>query len=461
MLILGALLFLGTIAKAEYNSYNTKTSYFWVYDNSTTLNTNQWTTFQFGSQACNAIHVSGVFRHGARWPGDNYIMEMTPLQNKLLQHIPNIDKSPYRFLKTWKNLYPLDKEKELIPLGAQEMIAIAGRLGRRMQSFLIDKLDRLIVMSANKQRAQASAKEFYKSLIKTTTGQDRNLTTIIINNTIVRYYDKCGGVDSIKKREGFLKEYDDFRNGQFFTNATDSIVRRLGLVDTALSKDEVELIYQMCPYDRTCFSRNDWCSMLSDDEKDIMGYLKDLETYYEEAYGHPLLANNSCPLMQNIFNGMDDAIKGRAENKRYTAGIFRFGHSETLIPFFAALGMFKDSYPIRADNYKAMKNRKFNTANMVPYSANLEFVLYECANGTSAKEHYLKLFHNEIEVPIPGCGGLQCKYDDARALHADMIDNCDLESICKEPAVSAERRTLVNGVMLFLALLFSNSVKNL
>ncbi|KAK3586080.1 hypothetical protein CHS0354_033203 [Potamilus streckersoni] len=461
MLIFGAILVLGTISKAEYNSYNTKTSYFWVYDNNTTLKTNQWTTFQLGIQTCNAIHISGVYRHGARWPGDNYIMEMTSLQNKLLQHIPNIDNSPYKFLKTWKNLYPLDKEKDLITLGAQEMEAIGRRLGQRMQSFLVNRLDQLLFISTNKQRAQASAKEFYKALIKATTGQDRNLTTLMINNTIVRYYDKCWKIDSIKKSESILKEYDDFRNGRFFKNATENIVQRLGLVNASLDKDEVALLNQMCPYERTCFSRNDWCSMLSDDDKDIIGYAKDLKAYYEDAYGHPLLASNSCPLMQNIFNGLDDAIKGGAENRRYTPGIFRFGHSETLVPFFAALGMFKDDYPIRANNYKAMTNRKFNTTNMIPYSANLEFVLYECNNGSSATEHYLKLFHNEVEVPIPGCRGILCKYDDVRALHADMIDNCQLDSICKEPAGSSDRRTLVNGVIIFLALLFSNSVKNL
>lgn len=131
---------------------------------------------------------------------------------------------------------------------------------------------------------------------------------------------------------------------------------------------------------------------------------------------------------------------------RYIVGQFAFGHAETLGPLYCALGLFKDQEGLRADNFDKRPDHKFRTSEILPFSANIIFVLYECVPEELGEDeeieegdYYLQMFINEKPHVIPGCEKFYCPYKQVRHYYQKLIDQCDFKSICKR---SAERDEL-------------------
>ena len=127
---------------------------------------------------------------------------------------------------------------------------------------------------------------------------------------------------------------------------------------------------------------------------------------------------------------------------RYIIGQFAFAHAETLGPLYAALGVFSDKEALRADNFHAQKGRLFRTSLILPFAANLQFVLYECEPqepDTTAEddetetiaEYYLKLLVNERVEKFPGCEEEMCPYTKVREALKEQIDECNFVQMCK------------------------------
>ena len=116
---------------------------------------------------------------------------------------------------------------------------------------------------------------------------------------------------------------------------------------------------------------------------------------------------------------------------------FYFGHAETLAPLYASLGLFNDSAPLLATNYDQMKQRKFKSSQILPFSANIALVLYDCNNGlgsqtspASEDNFVLRVFVNEQDVIIPACNDYVCRYQDVRDSYKHHVDHCNFESSC-------------------------------
>ena len=122
----------------------------------------------------------------------------------------------------------------------------------------------------------------------------------------------------------------------------------------------------------------------------------------------------------------------------YVTGQFAFGHAETVGPLMAALGLFNDSEPLRADNFAKHADRKFKTSEILPFSANVMFVLYECVPDDqhqtryfSTNNFFLKLYVNEVARQIPGCEELHCPYRTVRDWYQAQVDECDFKKVCE------------------------------
>jgi len=74
-----------------------------------------------------------------------------------------------------------------------------------------------------------------------------------------------------------------------------------------------------------------------------------------------LLASNS-----RIASGVD----------RSPYGVFYFSHEGTLGKVMARLGLFRDSEPLRADNFIWNIGRQWRTARVLPFASNMVFVLF-------------------------------------------------------------------------------------
>ena len=145
--------------------------------------------------------------------------------------------------------------------------------------------------------------------------------------------------------------------------------------------------------------------------------------------------------------------------------MFYFGHAESLVPVLAALGLFRDPDPLRADTFldpSQADARKFRTSSFVPFSANLAFVLYDCADGghgqTAGKgrsnvfdrsldggdnslmanvsamdRFFVQLLLNERPVKLPSLCGRRsiCSYAELRERYAAYVDQCRFREMCE------------------------------
>ena len=130
---------------------------------------------------------------------------------------------------------------------------------------------------------------------------------------------------------------------------------------------------------------------------------------------------------------------------RYLAGKFLDGHSTTLITLMTALGLYREAQPLLVSNRQQMGDRVFKSSHIAPYSTNLAFVLYACRPATvnATNTFKLQLLVNEKAKMIPGCNAMLCPYDEVREMHADLINDCDLEEICSGPFKSKDDSSAV------------------
>lgn len=70
--------------------------------------------------------------------------------------------------------------------------------------------------------------------------------------------------------------------------------------------------------------------------------------------------------------------------------------------------------------------RRFRTSHIVPYAANLLFVLYDCQRGPR-----LQLLLNESPVRFPGIKDDAPLYRDVRATYRHLLDGCDSDRECE------------------------------
>ena len=106
------------------------------------------------------------------------------------------------------------------------------------------------------------------------------------------------------------------------------------------------------------------------------------------------------------------------------------GHAETLLPLLTLLGFFKDSEALTSTNYATQSQRSFRTSQMLPYTANLLLVLYDCGDQGLRLQPFL----NERPLAFPGLGaneGYAPLYKDVREHYRYLLDGCDFEKECQ------------------------------
>ena len=125
-------------------------------------------------------------------------------------------------------------------------------------------------------------------------------------------------------------------------------------------------------------------------------------------------------------------------NFSHNVATLQFGHAETLAPLYAALGLFKDEPQLKADNFKEHLDRKFQSSQILPFSANILLVLYECDAGEDQQMaedepflYLVKIFVNEKEVEIPACNETICTYKQFRDFYKNYADHCDFHGLCR------------------------------
>ncbi|XP_052761831.1 multiple inositol polyphosphate phosphatase 1-like [Mya arenaria] len=187
-------------------------------------------------------------------------------------------------------------------------------------------------------------------------------------------------------------------------------------------------------------------------------------------YGDPLTSRVACPLVRHMLGNLKAAmntswdysnITQEQANRGYTAANFLFGHSETVAQLMATLGLYKDNTPLLATNREALRDRKFKSSKLLPFSANLAFVLYACKAGPNDdnpdNKFLVKMFVNEEVVRIPGCNADACPLDTMLQQYANITNSCDIEKICDDDDddISGTSVIIINTTVFIATLLLS------
>ncbi|XP_053393575.1 multiple inositol polyphosphate phosphatase 1-like [Mercenaria mercenaria] len=415
----------------RWDVFSTKTNYKWSHFSSAT--TDDGFMFSTGSKTCNAIHVSMVSRHGARWPSDGDMEDIKELHRNIIESKPS---TVYPELDSWIPRYNESDEKQLTTEGKKEQEDLGARLGIRFKTLFNNNGKNVKFVSSSKSRTKDSNEYFHKGL-------SAGVQSVIeytneVNDGIVRPYDDCDNYEETVESDENMKEFNKFSKSSVLVNIIDSVKEKLG-ISFDVSDDDITIINELCAHEKAIFNEDAvWCNLLTDEERRILEYRSDIENYYEASYGHQINTKISCPLIGDMFHTMDNAINNpwnysNVAAHGYLAGKFYNGHSETLLPLMTSLELFKDNASLLSTNMAAMANRKFKTSIIDPSSANLAFVLYVCNDSdTTDRSFMVKLFVNEKPVSIPACRGDMCTYETVRQYYSDLIDKCDLEAICDD-----------------------------
>lgn len=92
------------------------------------------------------------------------------------------------------------------------------------------------------------------------------------------------------------------------------------------------------------------------------------------------------------------------------------------------MAFFKDEKPLTAENFSSQHNRAFRSSQIVPYAANLVFVLYECSDGLR-----VQLFLNEKPMTFPSMNHSAPLYETVRKHYSKLLHGCDSNKECNVP----------------------------
>ncbi|GLD71102.1 multiple inositol polyphosphate phosphatase 1-like protein, partial [Lates japonicus] len=322
------------------------------------------------------------------------------------------------------------KIRQLVMKGREDLHQLAGRLSILFPSLLSEEnLRRISFLTSSKHRCVSSVEAFQEAL-QWHWGRSEAEYSHEVDDELMRFFERCRGyVEGVEKNRTALQEVEKFKHGQEMEGVRRRTAERLGLPHHRLTPDLVEAAFFLCSYELSIKSlHSPWCFLFDESDAKVLEYKSDLKQYWKRSHGHVISSLSSCPLFHHVFRTLDKAGRPRraTEASPEPASIL-VGHAETLLPLLSLLGLYKDKTPPTASNYHSQHGRSFRTSRIVPYAANLLFVLYDCQRGPR-----LQLLVNETPVRFPGLESEDAPlYRDVRATYRHLLDGCDFHRECE------------------------------
>ncbi|XP_075361581.1 multiple inositol polyphosphate phosphatase 1 isoform X2 [Mycteria americana] len=327
--------------------------------------------------ACAPLQLRALLRHGTRYPTAGQIRRLGELHARLLRRPAAAAAAcpTAADLAAWQMWYEESLDGRLAPQGRRDMEHLARRLAARFPALFAARR-RLVLASSSKHRCLQSGAAFRRGL-----GPSLSL-----------------GRD-----------------------------------------DLVQVAFLTCSYELAIKNvTSPWCSLFSEEDAKVLEYLNDLKQYWKRGYGYDINSRSSCILFQDIFQHLDKAVEESKSSKPISSPlIVQVGHAETLQPLLALMGFFKDDEPLKANNYVRQTDRKFRSGRIVPYAANLVFVLYHCDQVKTSKDEYqVQMLLNEKLMSFHHSNETISTYMDLKDYYKDILENCHFKEECELPKVN-------------------------
>ncbi|MED6258452.1 hypothetical protein ATANTOWER_007644 [Ataeniobius toweri] len=387
---------------------------------------------------CSPVHLTAVIRHGSRYPTVKNIRRIQRLSELLQKDASRTSEGSTERLQElrsrWEPWYTEDMDGQLVRKGRDDLRFLAQRLATLFPSLLSEenlRKRRIRFVTSSKHRCVSSVEAFQEGLQQHWGCHDNAPGySHSVDDELMRFFELCRGyVEGVENNRTALLEVEKFKHGKEMEAVRRRIAEKLGLSLHLLTPDLVEAAFFICSYELSIKSiHSPWCFLFDKSDAKVLEYKSDLKQFWKRSYGHVINSLSSCQLFHHIFRTLDKAGRPRRSTEAgpEPASIL-VGHAETLLPLLSLLGLYKDQTLPTASNYQSQHGRSFRTSRIIPYAANLLFVLYDCQRGPR-----LQLLVNETPLRFPD---LQTDdtplYRDVRATYRHLLDGCDFHRVCE------------------------------
>ncbi|KAF9908932.1 PHOsphatase [Linnemannia zychae] len=464
------------------------------------------------------VQLHLINRHGTRYPSASKSVSFKALADRL----KGVKLRGFEWLRDWpsETLYPPMRGNLLSAQGDSDLYQIGRRFAIRYRTFL-DKYpydaSTYEFTSSAKSRCSQSAYAFsvgffegrltYEPGFGFKKGGHRppiqpveiSMLPIGLDKELAVKYACPRWLESVKDSPNVVKE-----SKLYESKFLPAIAERLTAVLSAgaetpsarvnITAKDVGAIQNICGFEISMHNDDKtWCRLLGlglegsqkSDAKAVFENFEiagDLDDYYTHGPGIPFNRHLGCKLGTSLVEGIemilneDGSTQSAAKKpldddedgpKKYR-GLFKFGHSETILFFSSFLGLYnQNGVPMTANmTAEQYENREFKTSSLSPFSANMAFEVYRptagtnpnkrrrlnddatvasaSADPTAAPRGLVRLLVNEVPMAIPGCDGkLFCEWSTFKQVLEKAGSGCDFDGCCSTllpqpaPAVAA------------------------
>lgn len=366
------------------------------------------------------VFVNFLARHGARYPTKKNGAEIVSMINTL--KTLNISNNLYTWLKTYNLTYGTNLDGNLAPRGETVHYQLSKRFLQRFGPFFNAEEftpETYPIQTTTVSRASRSGNTFGFGLFEGdgTLGLSKYLSAFSYTNgpkdIELRFFDNCKSYNTTE----ISQTINSLFSSCFISNLRMVAFRVASRLGDSSQADRilpyVINIVDACAFDIVLQNTTSlFCSLLDETDYQITEYISDIKDYYLSGYGTNIAYQISSPLLASFFQQFDLHITSKTDNKAY----LRFAHAETVMPFAAILGLYKDSVPLKCEtDFDA--DRQWRSSVISPFAANIAMLLYNCADG-----YKVKLLANEQEEYFPNCQGqLYCPLESLKMFYNDSI----------------------------------------
>ncbi|KAG7253004.1 hypothetical protein CRUP_008584 [Coryphaenoides rupestris] len=353
---------------------------------------------------CRPVHVTAIVRHGTRYPTSKNIRRMRRLYDLVLSEA-SADQPWLQDIKTsWKMWYTDDMDGKLVEKGRDDHRHLAVRLSKLFPSLLSPEnltRRRLRFQTSSKHRCVDSIEAFQQGLHKHWEVEEVWYQHEV-NDELMRFFEHCRGfVEGVENNKTALAEVKKFKEGPEMAEVRRKMARKLDV-----------------PHDR------------------VLEYKNDLKQFWKRGHGHSINSRSSCVLFHDLFSRLEVATHHlRLGLELPEAATVQVGHGrDGCSPSSPCWASIRTRPRPRRQLRPAA--RSFRTSGIVPYAANMLFVLYDCREGPR-----LQFLLNETPVQFPGMATEAMKdvplYQDVRQRYRELLQGCNPQKEC-EVAVQAQ-----------------------
>ena len=215
-----------------------------------------------------------------------------------------------------------------------------------------------------------------------------------MNNELINFSLDCPRYwEEVYHNPATSEEVEKLEGSSHWGNMMKRVNTKTGVL---LDRDQNNLAWEMCGYERAWAPEEDspWCSFFSREDLRLYNFREDLKYYYKMAYGHNISLQMTQPLLLDLLTSLQSSSHSARLN---------FGHTNTVQPLLAALGLYKDQTHLLASEYGSGTGHLWDVARISSFASNLAWLVFQCEG-----EKRVMMFHQETAVVQPACGQLVC-----------------------------------------------------